>query len=107
MSWEDINSGALAFVLGAALVLFFSSFSHGHDFWINHGGYHNKAGEWCCGDNDCHVEKATHIPSGWKLGSGELVREDKVLPSEDHDIWVCRVPTDNHVRCVFVPMESW
>jgi hypothetical protein len=107
MSWEDINSGALAFVLGALFVLIFSSFSHGHDLWIGNHAYKNKGGEWCCGDNDCHVEKATHIPNGWKLSSGELVREDKVLPSEDHDIWVCRVPATNNVRCVFVPMESW
>lgn len=93
-----------------------------HDHWINQGGYHNKQGAWCCGTNDCHIEQAIHLSrplSGWVLkNGGSFIPEREVLPSEDGQIWVCRIPQpepnstsvlgdSKDVRCVFVPFESY
>lgn len=112
-------STALAFVVGLVLGMGVPH-ARAHDSWISRGQFTNSVGAWCCGDNDCHVENATHIKSGWKLATGEVVPDKETKPSPDGNVVVCRVP--NHanpnkpafgaiagkdVRCVFVPPEGF
>lgn len=96
-------------------VVFWASYSHAHDSWINKGGYKNKAGEWCCGEGDCFmIPKQFVTMSGsnyvivrnpW-VGIGptqvESVPYTEAMPSPDGEFWRCKRP-DGSRRCFFAP----
>lgn len=80
-----------------------------HDSWISRGALRNAAGEWCCGEGDCSVVKATHIArpiEGYKLETGEFVTEREAQPSPDGQFWRCKRP-DGSRRCFFAPPEAY
>lgn len=82
-----------------------------HESWINKGQYHNRAGYWCCGEQDCfEVDKiVTEVPGGYKLSdSGETVPWTEVQPSLDAHYWRCHSYQDGlpKVRCFFAPLNS-
>lgn len=109
--WQVIwrfGVGALFVLLIVFVLAAVSKLAWSHDSWINRGGYHNSAGEWCCGENDCNVTSAQHVtlPTvGYRLPSGEFVQEQEATPSPDGAYWVCRRP-DKTIRCFFSPPES-
>lgn len=90
--------------------------TYSHDSWVSKGGLKNGAGEWCCGDYDCHTyDKTETTASGWRVNnkginkSGwanapetELIPYDDAMPlaPPDGKLAVCRRP-DGTRRCVF------
>ena len=86
-------------------ILILTSTANAHDSWISRGALRNAAGEWCCGEGDCFVTNATHIPAGYRLTNGELVPESEAQPSPDGQYWRCKRP-DGSRRCFFAPPEQ-
>lgn len=93
----------LATVAGIAGFVACLSSASAHDSWISNGGYRNKAGEWCCGANDCESpERVSSNGRGWIVNGVEFVPYDEATPSPDGKVWICRRP-DRTRRCVFGP----
>ena len=66
---------------------------HGHDSWINKGGYRNAAGEWCCGDYDCESpEQIARSGLGWVINDIEFVPYNEAAPNPDGKVWIRRRP---------------
>ena len=104
------------------LVSPFADLAQGHDHWINHGGFRNKAGEYCCGENDCaamDIGSVRITAGGYDVhgygtingvmgGRSNRIRVDETVPfsevqrSSDGVFWRCHRP-DGSRRCFFVP----
>jgi hypothetical protein len=84
----DQASGRIM-LFGIALIWMIAqiSLAVAHESWINHGGYGNPAGKWCCGDNDCESPAQIAVTGkGWVVrapnsfrskGDAEPGRKDK------------------------------
>lgn len=93
---------------------------YAHDNWISRGAYKNPAGEWCCGNIDCHSYQETEENgTGWIVTNTDNMRktlagwrnvpdrefipyEDATMPLAPPDgrLTVCR-RHDGSKRCVF------
>ena len=106
-------AAAATFGLIAGVLLAVSA--RAHDSWINHGGYKNAAGEWCCGEGDCialpessvaikrdgyHVRVRDYLDTHWWID--EVVPLSEAQPSPDGAYWRCKKP-DGSRRCFFAP----
>ena len=78
-----------------------------HDSWIQKGGHHNAAAEWCCGEGDCFEMFPVRITaSGYYLPVlNETVPYSEAQPSQDGRYWRCKRP-DGTRRCFFAPPPS-
>lgn len=78
----------------------------GHESWINESQFRNKAGEFCCGHDDCfvvHGVTPVSLPTaGFRLPSGEFVPQSEATPSPDGFYWRCQ-KSDGTRRCFFYP----
>lgn len=79
----------------------------GHESWISNGSFKNKAGEWCCGTNDCKELGYTPRPvyGGVLLNNGEMVPQSEIMPVSPEGWVVCR-RNDGTRRCTFAPPEG-
>lgn len=119
---RDVWFVGIAIIVAVLMLAAFAGAAFAHDLWINHGGYKNPAGEWCCGDGDCALidGSAVHAnPSGYVVdGFGTLSFSDPsrreriklnmsvpysdAQPSPDGAYWVC-LRADKSRRCFFAP----
>ncbi len=113
------------FSCGLACGIFVTAFAGpalAHDHWINHGGYRNKAGEHCCGGEDCAALDPGAVRStasgytvkGYGTINGimgrlssrvqieEIVPYSEVQRSRDGRFWRCQ-RADGSRRCFFAP----
>lgn len=109
-----IGAGALAFLIGAIVVIAFQimsankASSHGPADWINRGGYKNGVGEFCCGERDCFELPSSDIqitPRGYLIKSiNELVPFHEATPSPTGTYWRCY--WGGKRKCFFAPPGS-
>lgn len=98
------RAAAIAF----AITLPLSASAHGPADWINEGGYHNAAGEACCGERDCRVVHAHHVtlpaPGYRVFETSEFIPEAEATPSTGGQFWRCE--WGGKRKCFFAPPES-
>ena len=94
--------------------------AHGDHQWIANGDLHDPvSGQWCCGDNDCHVvddAAVIYVGTGYYVrernDSGfEFIEEQRALPlSPDGRIHRCvehgYVDDAVYTRCFIVPPKT-
>jgi hypothetical protein len=94
--------------------------AHGDHQWIANGDLHDPvSGQWCCGDNDCHVvddAAVIYVGKGYYVrernDSGfEFIEEQRALPlSPDGRIHRCiehgYVDDAVYTRCFIVPPKT-
>lgn len=86
-----------------ALLLMGIGAAEAHEHWINRGGFKNSAGEWCCGEGDCHKVLVIELGGYWVVvDGGKVIRKGTELPSLDGEFWLCLKP-DGTPRCFFAP----
>lgn len=77
--------------------------------WIGKEHRQNEAGQYCCGQNDCHAFTADQVkvmPDGYHFPDGEVIAFDKAAPSRDHLFWKCVWGIPKQTKCVFAPVEG-
>ncbi len=117
------EQGALLVAVWVMLLALFSvhlAEAHGDHQWIANGDLHDPvSGQWCCGDNDCHVvddAAVIYVGTGYYVrernDSGfEFIEEQRALPlSPDGRIHRCvehgYVDDAVYTRCFIVPPKT-
>jgi len=76
---------------------------HGDADWIKRGGYKDRDGSDCCGQDDCHRLSPAEVqesPGGFNL-LGRFIPQAEARPSEDGHYWACY--SMFKFRCFFYP----
>lgn len=104
-----MKNALLVLALAAAMAAFsYRALGHGDASWIMEG-----PNARCCGKQDCGALPAGDVVSTaagyWIHSRQELVPFKEVLPSIDHQFWLCvvleeaRAWPDGRTRCFFAP----
>jgi hypothetical protein len=107
-------------LLGLAVaVILFSGAAVAHNWWGGGKEVDENTKSQCCGQNDCHEIDSNLVRtngagydidlSGFEWffpnrarGKGLIhVPQERVAPSRDGSWWVCYLPGEHDVRCVF------
>lgn len=80
---------------------------HGDADWIRRGGYQDRDGDACCGEDDCHRLSPADVreaPGGFTL-LGRFIPHAQARPSEDGHYWACY--SLFKFRCFFYPAQRF
>ena len=110
---EGFSLIAIAFV-ASAVTSMCSAPAVAHDQWADGSPIPAWVSKYCCGVADAHrltVKQIYRVEGGWRAeGYAHMIPEDRVLPSEDGDVWLFfRSYKDGYQStqfCFFVPQGS-